>query len=124
MRLCVMGSYIRASTPGLSAAGAAHRPGPRRDVPAGRDEASAEAAVTALYQAHALGLIRLAHIMLGSRSGAEDVVQEAFCGLCRHWGHLSDGEKALLIRAVFRDARGTGPADSHQGQPACPRRTG
>jgi DNA-directed RNA polymerase specialized sigma24 family protein len=33
--------------------------------------------------------------MLGSRSGAEDVVQEAFCGLCRHWGHLPDGEKAL-----------------------------
>ncbi len=34
-------------------------------------------AVTALYQAHALGLIRLAVVMLGDRPAAEDVVQEA-----------------------------------------------
>ena len=34
--------------------------------------------VTALYQAHALGLIRLAYLMLGERQAAEDVVQEAF----------------------------------------------
>jgi DNA-directed RNA polymerase specialized sigma24 family protein len=31
-------------------------------------------AVTALYQAHALGLIRLAVVMLGDRPAAEDVV--------------------------------------------------
>src|SRR5215831_21237170 len=37
---------------------------------------TAEAAVTALYHAHALSLIRLAHIMLGDRASAEDVVQE------------------------------------------------
>ena len=42
-------------------------------------------AVTALYQAHALGLIRLAVVMLGDRAAAEDAVQEAFCGLYRHW---------------------------------------
>ena len=35
------------------------------------DLAAAEAAVTAIYQAHALGLIRLAHIMLGDRPSAE-----------------------------------------------------
>jgi DNA-directed RNA polymerase specialized sigma24 family protein len=40
-------------------------------------------AVTALYQAHALGLLRLAVVMLGDRPAAEDVVQEAFCGLYR-----------------------------------------
>jgi RNA polymerase sigma-70 factor (sigma-E family) len=56
--------------------------------------ASAEA-VTALYQAHALGLIRLAVVMLGDRPAAEDVVQEAFCGLYRHWHGLSDTGKAL-----------------------------
>jgi Sigma-70 region 2 len=62
--------------------------------PDGRDAASAEAGVTALYQAHALGLIRLAHIMLDDRANAEDVVQEAFCGLYRRWSHLSDtGER-------------------------------
>jgi hypothetical protein len=47
-------------------------------------------AVTALYRAHALGLIRLAVVMLGDRGAAEDAVQEAFCGLYRRWYSLSD----------------------------------
>jgi len=51
--------------------------------------------VTALYQAHAVGLIRLAIIMLGDRTAAEDVVQDAFFGLYRHWGGLSDPANAL-----------------------------
>jgi RNA polymerase sigma-70 factor (sigma-E family) len=55
----------------------------------------ARQAVTALYQAHALGLIRLAMVMLGDRAAAEDVVQEAFCGLYRRWNQLSDTDKAL-----------------------------
>jgi DNA-directed RNA polymerase specialized sigma24 family protein len=33
--------------------------------------------------------------MLGDRATAEDVVQDAFCGLYRHWGQLSDPAKAL-----------------------------
>jgi hypothetical protein len=57
--------------------------------------------VTALYQAHALGLIRLAVVMLGDRPAAEDVVQEAFCGLYRRWHSLSDSGKALDLK---RDA--------------------
>ena len=57
--------------------------------------ADAAQAVTALYEAHAVGLIRLAVVMLGDRPAAEDVVQEAFCGLYRHWGRLSDPGKAL-----------------------------
>jgi RNA polymerase sigma-70 factor (sigma-E family) len=56
---------------------------------------AAEGAVTALYEAHALGMIRLAHIMLGDRQSAEDVVQEAFCGLYRRWAHLSDQGSAV-----------------------------
>jgi RNA polymerase sigma-70 factor (sigma-E family) len=52
-------------------------------------------AVTALYHEHALSLIRVAHIMLGNRAAAEDVVQDAFCGLFRRWGHLADKDKAL-----------------------------
>jgi RNA polymerase sigma-70 factor (sigma-E family) len=51
-------------------------------------------AVTTLYRAHALGLIRLAVVMLGDRAAAEDVVQEAFCGLYRRWHALSDTENA------------------------------
>jgi RNA polymerase sigma-70 factor (sigma-E family) len=77
-------------------------------------------AVTALYQAHALGLIRLAVIMLGDRPAAEDVVQEAFCGLYRRWHTLADTDKALSYvrssvingcRSVLR--RRSRAADSH-----------
>jgi RNA polymerase sigma-70 factor (sigma-E family) len=51
--------------------------------------------VTALYQAHALGLVRLAVLMVGDQSTAEDVVQEAFLGLYRRWPALKDPERAL-----------------------------
>lgn len=53
------------------------------------------AAVSALYQAHAVGLIRLAVVMLGDRAAAEDVVQDAFSGLYRRWNHLADNSNAL-----------------------------
>lgn len=43
--------------------------------------AGREQLVSALFQAHALGLVRLAHVMLGDKAAAEDVVQDAFCGL-------------------------------------------
>jgi len=82
-----MESNLTESTAAVRAAG---RP------KAGRSPAaSAERAVTELYQAHALGMIRLAHIMLGDQQSAEDVVQEAFCGLYRHWSGLSDPESAV-----------------------------
>jgi RNA polymerase sigma-70 factor (sigma-E family) len=62
----------------------------------GRSRAlSAESCVTALYQAHALGLTRLAHVMLGDKPSAEDVVQEAYCGLYRNWARLADPAAAL-----------------------------
>jgi RNA polymerase sigma-70 factor (sigma-E family) len=67
--------------------------------PAPSQGADARAAVTALYQAHAVGLIRLAVVMLGDRHAAEDVVQDAFAGLYRRWNHL-DGDRALgYVRA-------------------------
>jgi RNA polymerase sigma-70 factor (sigma-E family) len=51
--------------------------------------------VADLYAAHALSLTRLAHVMLGDRESAEDVVQDAFCGLYRNWGRLADPSGAL-----------------------------
>jgi DNA-directed RNA polymerase specialized sigma24 family protein len=38
--------------------------------------------------------VRLAVIMLGDRPSAEDLVQDAFCGLYRRWRALADTEKA------------------------------
>ena len=55
----------------------------------------ASVGVTELYQAHAVGLIKLGVIMLGDRTAAEDVVQDAFFGLYRNWGRLSDPLNAL-----------------------------
>lgn len=52
-------------------------------------------AVTTLYQSHALGLTRLAFIVLGDRQAAEDVVQEAFCGLFRAWDRLPGDTNVL-----------------------------
>jgi RNA polymerase sigma-70 factor (sigma-E family) len=51
--------------------------------------------VTALYAAHAVGLIRLGFVMLGDRGAAEDVVQDAFLGLYRNWDRLNDPANAL-----------------------------
>jgi RNA polymerase sigma-70 factor (sigma-E family) len=63
-------------------------------------EMDASQAVTAIYQRHALGLTRLAFLMLGDRQTAEDVVQEAFCGLYRAWDRMSDHAHALgYVRA-------------------------
>jgi RNA polymerase sigma-70 factor (sigma-E family) len=78
----------------------------------------AAAGVTQLYQGHAVGLIRLAIVMLGDRVAAEDAVQDAFIGLYRHWDGLADPGKALAylrssvlnrcrnaLRQRHRDAR-------------------
>jgi RNA polymerase sigma-70 factor (sigma-E family) len=55
----------------------------------------ADEGVTALYAAHAIGLIRLGFVILGDRGSAEDVVQDAFVGLYRNWDRLNDPAKAL-----------------------------
>ncbi|HTT00367.1 MAG TPA: SigE family RNA polymerase sigma factor [Streptosporangiaceae bacterium] len=57
---------------------------------------SAEDAVTALYQANALSLIRIAYVMLDDLPSAEDVVQEAFYGLYRRWDRLTDTDHAIF----------------------------
>jgi hypothetical protein len=70
-------------------------PGSQSAPPDRLDPADARDAVTELYEALALGLIRLAFVMLGDRPAAEAVVQEAFCGLYRRWHALSDTTSAL-----------------------------
>jgi RNA polymerase sigma-70 factor (sigma-E family) len=65
------------------------------DQDAADREIDASEAVTAIYQGHALGLTRLAFLIVGDRQTAEDVVQEAFCGLYRAWGRMSDHANTL-----------------------------
>jgi RNA polymerase sigma-70 factor (sigma-E family) len=71
-------------------------------LPAGHGRATAqeqprdaETAVTALYRVHAVGLIRLAMVMLGDRAAAEDAVQDAFFGLYRRYASLKQQDRAL-----------------------------
>jgi RNA polymerase sigma-70 factor (sigma-E family) len=63
--------------------------------------------VTALYQAHALGLARLALLMLGDRDAAQDVVQDAFLGLYCRWDKLAsaDAAPAYLRASVLNGCR-------------------
>jgi Sigma-70 region 2 len=67
---------------------------PAAQAPRG-DAEDAERAVTALYREHALGLTRLAFLVLGDRHAAEDVVQDAFCGLYRAWDRLPAHDNVL-----------------------------
>jgi RNA polymerase sigma-70 factor (sigma-E family) len=62
---------------------------------AGIDQPSVADQVALLYRAHGGDLIRIAAVMLGSRSAAEDAVQDAFCGLFRKWHQLADPHNAL-----------------------------
>jgi hypothetical protein len=48
-----------------------------------------------LYREHRMRLVRLAILLVDDAATAEDVVQEAFTGLHRHWGRLRDSPPAL-----------------------------
>ena len=89
-------------------------PAATRSQDAPGDGQDAARAVTALYREHALGLTRLAFLVLGDRHAAEDVVQDAFCGLYRAWDRLPAHDRVLGYlrvsvlngcRSVLRRAR-------------------
>lgn len=60
-----------------------------------------------LYRDHRTRLMRLAMLLVDIPATAEDVVQEAFAGLHRHWGGLRDEAAALayLRAAVVNGSR-------------------
>jgi RNA polymerase sigma-70 factor (sigma-E family) len=60
-----------------------------------------------LYRQHRVRLVRLAILLVDEPGTAEDVVQEAFTGLHRHWSGLRDEAAALgyLRTAVVNGSR-------------------
>ena len=64
-------------------------------------------AVAELFLAHHRRLVGLASLLVDDRQTAEDVVQDAFAGLHRHWHRLRDPEAAAgyLNRAVVNGSR-------------------
>ena len=66
-------------------------------------------AVAELFLGHHRRLVGLASLLVDDRQTAEDVVQDAFAGLHRHWSRLRDPEAAVgyLNRAVVNGSRDT-----------------
>lgn len=60
-----------------------------------------------LYRQHRMRFVRLAILLVDDAATAEDVVQEAFAGLHRHWGGLRDAAAAIgyLRTAVVNGSR-------------------
>jgi RNA polymerase sigma-70 factor (sigma-E family) len=79
-----------AASAGLDPPGAVH-PTAAMKIPnwLGLRDVERETAVTALFDQHYAGLVRMA-VLLGAGLDAEDVVAEAFCELYRRWPRLRD----------------------------------
>jgi RNA polymerase sigma-70 factor (sigma-E family) len=60
-----------------------------------------------LYRDHRMRMVRLAILLVDDQGTAEDVVQEAFAGLHRHWSGLRDEAAAIgyLRTAVVNGSR-------------------
>jgi RNA polymerase sigma-70 factor (sigma-E family) len=60
-----------------------------------------------LYRDHQMRMVRLATLLVDDQATAEDVVQEAFAGLHRHWSGLRDEAAAVgyLRAAVVNGSR-------------------
>jgi RNA polymerase sigma-70 factor (sigma-E family) len=71
------------------------------------DIRSADRAVEQLYREHRLHMVRLAYLLVGDRESAEDVAQDAFAALHRHWHRLRSTDAAIgyLRTATVNGAR-------------------
>lgn len=70
---------------------------------------TADEALERLYAAHWRQLVRLSVLLVRDVGTAEEVVQDAFIAVHRHWGKLRDPDKALayLRQAVVNQSRST-----------------
>ena len=69
--------------------------------------AEAEAAITALFDAHYTRMLRVAVVLLNDVAAAEDVVQDAYLALYTGWQRVRDKQEAVgyLHRSVVNGAR-------------------
>jgi RNA polymerase sigma-70 factor (sigma-E family) len=68
---------------------------------------TADEAVTRLFASQYRPLVRLAVLLLHHNDAAEEIAQDAFVALHRHWGRLRDPDKAVayLRQSVVNRAR-------------------
>ena len=76
-------------------------------VPTGAPTAAEPRTLADLYRDHRMRMVRLAVLLVDDPNTAEDVVQEAFTGLHRHWAGLRDEAAAVayLRTAVVNGSR-------------------
>lgn len=81
--------------------------GPYGTIPAADEEPGRDEALDVLFRRHYAGLVRLAFCLVGDRVQSEDIVQDAFVALYRHWSGLRDREAAVgyLRSAVLNRSR-------------------
>lgn len=67
----------------------------------------ADAALTEVYALHWTSLVRTAHLLVRDQGLAEEITQDAFVAMHRHWSRLEDTSRALpyLRRAVVNRSR-------------------
>ena len=82
-------------------------PGSPFPGPVATDQQPGPRTLEDLYREHRMRFVRLAVLLVDDPATAEDVVQEAFTGLHRHWGRLRDENAALgyLRTAVVNGSR-------------------
>ena len=69
--------------------------GPFRTIPAVSDEPARDVAMDLLFRRYYADLVRLAICLVGDRPQSEDIVQDVFVALYRHWNDLRDREAAV-----------------------------
>jgi RNA polymerase sigma-70 factor (sigma-E family) len=76
----------------------------RRDE---RDPAASRSAYEGLFRDHYTQLVKLAWLLVDDRGSAEEVVQEAFTRLFRHWDRIErlDAARAYLRKSVVNLSR-------------------
>jgi RNA polymerase sigma-70 factor (sigma-E family) len=83
----------------------------------------ADEAVTQLYAAHYVGLVRMAALLVRHSGEAEEIVQDSFVAMHDKWRRLREPDKALayIRQSVVNRARSAqrhhAVADRHQPQP-------
>jgi RNA polymerase sigma-70 factor (sigma-E family) len=79
----------------------------RSSDPHADDTWDADTAVTELFRAHYRPLVRLAALLTGDASRAEELAQDAYVELHTRWQHLRDAGKAVayLRRCVVNRSR-------------------
>ena len=58
-----------------------------------------EQALSGLFRAHCVELVRLAYFLLGDREQAEEAVQEAYLSLFRHWPPRDERSALAYLRS-------------------------